>query len=79
MRRSAPSGISIAMPILAKTPSSRSIYEEFCLREEDEEHPEPAEYLSRYPQVAGPLARVLQIHDLVGSGTPVTHEPELDF
>ncbi len=51
------------------------IYEEFCLREEDEEHPEPAQYLSRYPHVAGPLARVLQIHDLVGSGTPVTMSP----
>ncbi len=48
------------------------VYEEFCLREEDDEHPEPAEYLSRYAQVAQPLARVLQIHDLVGSGTPVT-------
>ena len=25
------------------------VYEEFCLREEDDEHPEPAEYLARYP------------------------------
>jgi serine/threonine protein kinase/tetratricopeptide (TPR) repeat protein len=46
------------------------VYEEFCLREEDDEHPGPAEYLNRYPQVARSLARVLQIHDLVGSGTP---------
>jgi eukaryotic-like serine/threonine-protein kinase len=46
------------------------VYEEFCLREEDDEHPDAAEYLSRYPQIAGPLSRVLQIHDLVGSGTP---------
>ena len=50
------------------------VYEEFCLREEDDEHPNPAEYLTRYPQVAGSLARVLQIHDLVGSGTPVMRE-----
>ncbi len=51
------------------------VYEEFCLREEDDEHPDAAEYLSRYAQVAQPLARVLQIHDLVGSGTPVTIGP----
>ena len=48
------------------------IYEEFCLREEDQEHPEPAEFLARFPQVAGPLGRVLEIHELVGSGTAPT-------
>jgi eukaryotic-like serine/threonine-protein kinase len=48
------------------------VYEEFCLREEDDERPEAAEYLNRYPQVARSLERVLQIHDLVGSGTPPT-------
>ena len=31
------------------------IYEEFCLREEDEERPDPAEFLDRFPQVAAPL------------------------
>ena len=51
------------------------VYEEFCLREEDDEHPDAAEYLARYAQVAEPLGRVLQIHDLVGSGTPVTLGP----
>ncbi len=45
------------------------IYEEFCLREEDDEHPDPADYVSRFSQVAEPLRRVLEIHDLVGSGT----------
>jgi serine/threonine protein kinase/Tfp pilus assembly protein PilF len=45
------------------------IYEEFCLREENQECPVPADFLSRFPEVAGALGRVLQIHDLVGSGT----------
>jgi eukaryotic-like serine/threonine-protein kinase len=48
------------------------IYEEFCLREEEQEHPIPAEYLSRFPQVAEALGRVLEIHELVGSGTTAT-------
>ena len=48
------------------------IYEEFCLREEDREHPDPAEFLSRFPQVAAALSRVLEIHELVGSGTVPT-------
>ena len=51
------------------------VYEEFCLREEDDERPAAAEYLARYPQVAGALGRVLEIHDLVGSGTPATLSP----
>ncbi len=47
------------------------IYEEFCLREEDEtaSPPEPAEYYTRYPEVAESLRRVLDIHGLVDSGT----------
>jgi serine/threonine protein kinase/Tfp pilus assembly protein PilF len=44
------------------------IYEEFCLREEDQENPDPAEYEARYPEVASQLRRVLAIHGLVGSG-----------
>ena len=48
------------------------IYEEFCLREEDQEHPDPAEFLARFPQVAVGLGRVLEIHELVGSGTVPT-------
>jgi len=51
------------------------IYEEFCLREEDRENPDPADYLSRFAQVAGPLGRVLGIHELVGSGTTETVLP----
>ena len=51
------------------------VYEEFCLREEDDERPDPALYLARYPAVSRALERVLQIHDLVGSGTPVTMSP----
>ncbi len=51
------------------------VYEEFCLREEDDEHPKASEYLARYPGVSGSLRRVLEIHDLVGSGTPVTVSP----
>jgi serine/threonine protein kinase/Tfp pilus assembly protein PilF len=52
------------------------VYEEFCLREEDQEHPEPGEYLGRYPQVASALGRVFDIHELVGSGTA---PPALSF
>ena len=48
------------------------IYEEFCLREEDEEGPEPADFLARFAAVAGPLRRVLDIHQLVGSGSSGT-------
>ena len=54
------------------------IYEEFCLREEDEsgEHPDPTEYLESYPEVASSLRRVLEIHGLVGSGTTTAlHAP----
>jgi serine/threonine protein kinase/Tfp pilus assembly protein PilF len=52
-------------------------YEEFCLRQDDRENPDPAEYLSRYAGVAGPLGRVLEIHDLIGSGTTVSVLPSL--
>ena len=48
------------------------IYEEFCLREEEQQNPLPAEYMSRFPQVADALGRVLDIHELVGSGTTAT-------
>jgi serine/threonine protein kinase/predicted Zn-dependent protease len=47
-------------------------YEEFCLREEDEEAQDPAEFLARFSQVAVPLRRVLEIHQLVGSGSTAT-------
>jgi tetratricopeptide (TPR) repeat protein len=48
------------------------IYEEYCLREEDQEDPEPAEFLARFARFAGPLRRVLEIHQLVGSGSTAT-------
>ena len=48
------------------------IYEEFCLREEDQEHPDPADYLLQFPQVAVALKRVLEIHELIGTGTNPT-------
>ena len=48
------------------------IYEEYCLREEDQEDPEPAEFLARFSRVADPLRRVLEIHQLVGSGSTAT-------
>jgi len=48
------------------------IYEEFCLREEDQEKPVAADFLARFPQVAAALGRVLEIHELVGSGTVAT-------
>jgi eukaryotic-like serine/threonine-protein kinase len=48
------------------------IYEEFCLREEDQERPDPAAYLQQFPQVALALKRVLEIHELVGTGTNPT-------
>ncbi len=43
------------------------VYEEFCLREDEQEAPDPAEFLARYPSVEDRLRRVLDIHDLVGS------------
>jgi serine/threonine protein kinase/tetratricopeptide (TPR) repeat protein len=47
-------------------------YEEYCLREEDGEKPDPADYLVRFTCVARPLRRVLEIHELVGSGSTAT-------
>jgi serine/threonine protein kinase/Tfp pilus assembly protein PilF len=52
-------------------------YEEFCLREDDHESPDRGEYLARFPGVAGPLGRVLEIHELVGSGTGATVLPSM--
>ena len=44
------------------------LYEEFCLREEAGEAPASAEYYARFPELVAPLGRVLEIHELVGSG-----------
>ena len=56
-------------PTWATRPCVALIYEEFCLREEDGEAPDPAEFLARFPEVAAPLRRVLDIHGLVGSAS----------
>jgi tetratricopeptide (TPR) repeat protein len=48
------------------------IYEEFCLREEHDLAPDPALYLERFPELAAPLRRVLEIHGLVGSASATT-------
>jgi len=45
------------------------IYEEFCLLEEAGEAPATSDFLSRYPEFAGPLERVFGIHELVGAGS----------
>jgi serine/threonine protein kinase/predicted Zn-dependent protease len=44
------------------------LYEEFCLREEAHEEPDPADYYERFPTLASRLRRILDIHGLVGSG-----------
>ena len=48
------------------------IYEEFCLREEEGEAIDPAEFLARHARFAEPLRRVLEIHRLIGSATAST-------
>src|SRR5262249_7504801 len=59
------------------------VYEEFCLREEDDDAPTPDDYEARFPEVASRLRRVFDIHRLVGSGqTTAMHMPgvnELPF
>ncbi len=44
------------------------IYEEFCLREDHGQSPLASSFFARFPEVASSLKRVLDIHDLVGSG-----------
>ena len=52
------------------------VYEEFCLREEDDEQPDAGRVSGAVSRrSARALERVLEIHDLVGSGTPVTVSP----
>ena len=41
-------------------------YEEFCLREEAGDAPDPADFERRLPDLAGPLRRVFEVHELVG-------------
>ncbi len=62
------------------------IYEEFCLREEAGERPDPAACHDRFPDLAGPLREILAIHDLVTASTrsgsthpPGISAPELAF
>jgi serine/threonine protein kinase/predicted Zn-dependent protease len=56
-------------PGLGEDTAVALIYEEFCLREEDGQEPDPADFLVRYATLEGPLRRVLDIHRLIGSGT----------
>src|SRR5271157_4154445 len=42
------------------------LYEEYCLREEAGESPEAREYVARFPDLAGSLHDVLEIHELIG-------------
>ena len=44
------------------------LYEEYCLREEDGETPDAADYRARFPHIADSFREVLEIHDLVGRG-----------
>ncbi len=44
------------------------LYEEYCLREEDGESPDAADYRARFPHIADSFQEVLEIHDLVGRG-----------
>ncbi|MDB5352246.1 MAG: serine/threonine protein kinase [Planctomycetota bacterium] len=44
------------------------VYEEFCLSEDHGQAPEPARFYARFPEIAPALKRVLEIHDLIGSG-----------
>ena len=55
-------------PDLAPDAVVALLYEEFCLREEAGEAPAAAEYYARFPALVAPLGRVLEIHELVGSG-----------
>jgi len=55
-------------PDLAADAVVALLYEEFCLREEAGESPAAAEYYARFPALVAPLGRVLEIHELVGSG-----------
>ncbi len=48
------------------------VYEEFCLLEDDEQHPDPGEFLGRFPEVGPALRRVLDIHGLVGPSSTAT-------
>jgi serine/threonine protein kinase/tetratricopeptide (TPR) repeat protein len=48
------------------------IYEEFCLREEEQDWPDPGEYERRFPALASQVREVLDIHDLVGSAQSST-------
>jgi serine/threonine protein kinase/Tfp pilus assembly protein PilF len=59
-----------SFPELDEDSSVALVYEEFCLLEEDGSEPEPTEFLTRYPALAEPLRRVLDIHGLIGSATP---------
>lgn len=52
------------------------IYEEFCLREEEQGRcPDPADFYRRFPALEVRLKRVLDIHGLVGHGSTTAFHP----
>ena len=56
-------------PDLAEDTVVALVYEEFCLREDHGEKPSTDEFLARHPDLAEPLRRVFEIHELIGSAT----------
>jgi hypothetical protein len=58
-----------AFPDLGEDTIVALIYEEYCLSEEAGDTPETSAFLERYPSFSSSLRRVLDIHQLVGSGS----------
>src|SRR5262245_48994434 len=52
------------------------VYEEFLLRRERGEAPEPDEYARRFPQFAPELARLFEVHHELSSDLPATGSPD---
>ncbi len=63
-------------PILQGDALVALVYEDFCLREEAGDGPDPAEYQGRFPEIAGRLGEVFEIHELVAE--PGSTAPEFD-
>ena len=55
------------------------IYEEYCLREEAGEIPDPVEYEARFPAIADRLREIIEIHGFVAEcPSTAPHPPEPD-
>lgn len=50
------------LALLRPADSAELIYHEFCLAEASDLGPDPAEYLGRFPEHAGPLGRLFALH-----------------